>query len=135
MSESLKERWHMSYISLEPQITIVTIFYANILIYSMAKIWLSWRHEKIHLSFKSSIRVYIVWVNVLPSTLYTMLEKATSHHIVMPNPFFLYMYIMYIYIYRFIFSELNMSKPNMRKMPRPWYNNEYNFRVTGSQIK
>ena len=33
------------HIPLEPQITIGIIFYANMLIFSIAKIWLPWKHE------------------------------------------------------------------------------------------
>ena len=42
---SLKERWGISYIPLEPEIRTVTIFYANMLIFTVTKIWLPWKHE------------------------------------------------------------------------------------------
>ena len=39
---SLKERWD---IPLESQISTVTTFYPNMLIFSIAKLWLPWKHE------------------------------------------------------------------------------------------
>ena len=33
------------HIPLEPEISIVTVFYASMLIFTIANIWLPWKHE------------------------------------------------------------------------------------------
>ena len=40
----LKERWDMAHTT-GITISIVTTFYANVVIFAIAKIWLPWKHE------------------------------------------------------------------------------------------